>query len=291
MTVFSKIFIVINLGLTLLLTGVMATLLGQRNDHRNNYKAAIEATVAAKQSLETEKAEAKTRNQALMDARDQKASKVAEQRKKRDELNGRHQTISGAIAQRRKDADVLSTEIKALGKSKDSVQNAVTILDKRNRKARLDRDLAVKARDVAQGSLNDYKLRIAKVEERISDLKLRTATRDGRVIEIENLYKGYKKQDPAIPVEEVAKDLRRIGQQIEARITALPNPQFMVGVINIGKSSGIVEDMEFIVSRAGKYIGKVRVEEVFERKAKVRGLPETMAEGQRPQIGDTVKRY
>lgn len=289
MTVFSKIFIVINLGLTLLLTGVMATLLGQRNDHRNNYKAAIDATVAAKKSLATEKAEAKTRNKALLEARDKKAADVDDQRKARDELNGRHQTISGAIAQRRKDADVLSTEIKALGKSKDSVQDAVTILDNRSRKARLDRDLAVKARDVASGSLNDYKLRIQKVEERIADLQLRIKTRDMRDQEIEALYKIYQKQDPPIPVAKVAKDLRRIGQQIEARITNMGD--FMVGTINIGKTSKIVEDMEFIVSRGGKYIGKVRVEALFDREAKVRGLPETMAEGQRPQVGDVIKRY
>jgi hypothetical protein len=289
MSVFAKIFIVINLGLTLTLTGVMATMLAQKADHKRSYAQSVQELVTQRQSLKDARAQSDESTQRAKGELDRHDSEI-KLLKDRIEANAQSKRqAEGRRVDLQKNIDIFTTDIKKLEKRKEDLSAELAKLDQRRRDATTRRDQAVAARDVALGSLDERKREIATLERSIASLVTFTKEFDDRRIEIESLLKQARSK--GISVEKLAEVVKKIGRQVTGTIDAVVDERFGVFTIDIGSDAEVEEGHELIVSRGDNYIGKVVVEEVTPRKSKVIVIRDSMVQGRTIQAGDTVKRY
>lgn len=289
MSVFAKIFIVINLGLTLTLTGVMATMLAQKADHKRSYAQSVQELVTQRQSLKDARAQSDESTQRAKGELDRHDSEI---KLLKDRIEANTQSKRQAEGRRvdlQKNIDIFTTDIKKLEKRKEDLSAELAKLDQRRRDATTRRDQAVAARDVALGSLDERKREIATLERSIASLVTFTKEFDDRRIEIESLLKQARSK--GISVEKLAEVVKKIGRQVTGTIDAVVDERFGVFTIDIGSDAEVEEGHELIVSRGDNYIGKVVVEEVTPRKSKVIVIRDSMVQGRTIQAGDTVKRY
>ncbi len=281
MSVFAKIFIVLNLFLSILFLGVAATVLTNRTD----YKRQLEEQVLKVQELERtrEKIEldARSRTDSLYD--DIKGLQNREEGlvKERDQLRGDKLDLSNKLTDSHLVMMGLSGSQKSLGDNYSTVTAENTKL--------------VELTQQQEKSLNEYKDAMERAKnssfaamadnQRLQD---ELVSREQHISDLTEELNEYKSKIEHLRAQGI--DVARLAETkvpapLDGKIVAVHTGVGLV-MVNLGEKHGVEKGMNFTVYRGDQYVGQVIVEEVFPDMASAR--IDTRFQKQEVREGDDV---
>lgn len=288
MSVFSKIFIVINLGLTLLLTGVMGSLLAQKADHLANYSESHREYRTAMASLKAEREDGKQLIGRLRTQATEETQKAEEATKQLTQLSGERKAKESQLNARLKNKNELYTKIKELNKRNNDLNDQVKTLVTLRNEANSTKETAVGTMNRAFARLEEVRDDVASAEQATTNVKSMQRQFLTEKATLESMIRAAKKA--GINVEKYATDLANQAGKIEGVVTNVSAGVYLV-MIDVGKNDGVNEDMVFSVQRGAKYICKIKVRKVFPSQASALIMTDHLVEGRMIKTGDIVKNH
>lgn len=281
MSSFAKMFVFVNLVLSIVYIGVAGTLLAQKVDYKEQLKVQKkdhDAIMSAKQKtvdeLSSQANSLKEEKGRL--ARDLSASK-GENDKYREQVTSL-QTANGELDSR---LGKVEDNLKTISQEIQEKDDANKKLRKENEDLRAKSDDAEKEKEQA---LDDK----ARLEEELSQSKNL----------VTSLEKELKKTKDDLEESRILIDsarnagvdfgaLYRPEAPIDGKVMAVSNEVNLV-MISVGADDGVKKGYHFTIYRGSLYIGQLIVEDVFQDMSSARMKLETMAKNQQVLEGDNV---
>jgi DNA repair exonuclease SbcCD ATPase subunit len=264
MSTMSKVFVVLNLVLSLFLVGTNASILSKNDEYKNKYEKSEADRTAEKTAAEKK----------LSDVNGAKALVDQENRglqNQKSDIDSQLQAQKSISEQVRNDNNQLRNSVDAINTAVKALQSELADVQTRN-KALMDSNDALKKEtaDAKKAQMDaeedrariegDLKRATDDVAEKERQLKTVSDDRDNKAATLEALVKlGI--DVPAMVGNNVA--------LIEGKVSAVgPNSSFVV--LSVGQNEGVKVGFAFHVYRGADYIGRVVVDNVLPDSATAR---------------------
>ena len=270
MSALAKVFVVFVFLLSILFFGTSATLYLTREDWATNYdtyKAAVEEKVS---ELESRTSDLKGERDDLQDA----LRLVSE-----DELAKAGQIKSLLIELKGKDAQIanISAERNESINAKTATDNVTTQLSEAHDK----RDSAIGAEKVANAEKFRMKRDLDATTQELHEARVEFNSLSEKFDSLELAYGAVEKKLGKDGIEAILSGL--VSPPIDALVEEVDSNLKLV-VLSVGRQDEVKEGVEFTIYREDKFVGKVRVNKVYENLAGARVL--FTAEGSDIRQGD-----
>lgn len=264
MSTMSKVFVVLNLVLSLFLVGTMASILSKNDEYKQKFE----------KSEADRKADAAAADKKLTDANGERARVEGQNRdisNQKNELDSQLQAQKSISEQVRNDNNQLRNSVDAINASLKAVQGELADVQTRN-KALMDSNESLKKETAdAKKAQMDAEEDRARIE---GDLKRATddvAEKERQLVGLSGERDNLKAQlDALVKLGVDVPGL--IGNNvalIEGKVSAVgPNSTFVV--LSVGQNEGVKIGFAFEVYRGGDYIGRVVVDNVLPDSATAR---------------------
>ena len=281
MSALAKVFVVFIFLLSILFFGTSATLYLTREDWATNYESYRTAVTAEVAKLEVRVNKLKGVRDSLDDAlrlvsRDEIAK--AEQVKKLGvELDGKNAQIAQISAQR--DESIIAKT--ATDNVNASLVSQNTTLTTQLREAHDNRDTAIDAQKVANAEKFRMKRDLDATTTELHEARVEHSALDDKYNSLELAYGAVEKKLGKDGIEAILSGL--VSPPIDALVEEVDANLSLV-VLSVGSQDEVKEGAEFTIYREDKFVGKVRVNKVYENLAGARVL--FTAEGADIKQGD-----
>ena len=281
MSALAKVFVVFIFLLSILFFGTSATLYLTREDWATNYESYRTAVTAEVAKLEVRVNKLKGVRDSLDDAlrlvsRDEIAK--AEQVKKLGvELDGKNAQIAQISAQR--DESIIAKT--ATDNVNASLVSQNTTLTTQLREAHDNRDTAIDAQKVANAEKFRMKRDLDATTTELHEARVEHSALDDKYSSLELAYGAVEKKLGKDGIEAILSGL--VSPPIDALVEEVDANLSLV-VLSVGSQDEVKEGAEFTIYREDKFVGKVRVNKVYENLAGARVL--FTAEGADIKQGD-----
>ncbi len=281
MSIIAKIFIVINLVLSVVFVGVSGTLLAQKADYKTKYEEVEKVKRqlnnfynAQVKDLTEQLGEVVTAGTALKSNRDQfkeqydrQLSRVNDMTKELNHTKGLFENLSEA-------QDDLNSRVNdAFERNKDLNTRLTSALGDVNRyKSEADR---------SKNKQKEVEINLAEKEDKIHSLNAQLATQDRDL-------GGYKRTIELL--QEAGVDVARIAggglpPAVDTTVTAV-NEEVGLVMLGIGREAGLRKGHDLTVFRGDQFVGRVVVEQVYNDMASARIDRKYLVD--KIQVGDNV---
>ncbi len=281
MSALAKVFVVFIFLLSILFFGTSATLYLTREDWATNYENYRTAVTAEVAKLEVRVNKLKGVRDSLDDAlrlvsRDEIA-KAEQVKKLRVELDGKNAQIAQISAQR--DESIIAKT--ATDNVNASLVSQNTTLTTQLREAHDNRDTAIDAQKVANAEKFRMKRDLDATTTELHEARVEHSALDDKYSSLELAYGAVEKKLGKDGIEAILSGL--VSPPIDALVEEVDANLSLV-VLSVGSQDEVKEGAEFTIYREDKFVGKVRVNKVYENLAGARVL--FTAEGADIKQGD-----
>ena len=281
MSVFAKIFIVINLVLSIVIVGVSGTLLTQKADYKTKY----EEVVKVKNQIN------KVYNAQIKDLNEQ--------------LEARNDSIDALDAAAKKYKRLWDEQVtrvndmtKELNHTKGLFENLAEAQDELNRQIEqafnnnnaLNRDLQAALRDVnehksaserAKNRQKEVEIALAQKEDSLHSLKAQLASQERELGSFKRTIELL--QEAGVDVERIAGG--GLPPAVDTTVTAV-NEEVGLVMLGIGREAGLRKGHDLTVYRGDQFVGRVVVEQVYNDMSSARIDRKYLVD--KVQVGDNV---
>ena len=281
MSALAKVFVVFVFLLSILFFGTSATLYLTREDWATNYENY--RTVATEQiaKLDTRvnmlKGERDKLDDALRLVSEDELAKAETIKKLNIELGGKNAQIANISAQR--DESIIAKT--ATDNVNASLVSQNTTLTTQLREAHDKRDVAIDAQKVANAEKFRMKRDLDATTTELHEARVEHASLDDKYNSLELAYGAVEKKLGKDGIEAILSGL--VSPPIDALVEEVDANLSLV-VLSVGSQDEVKEGAEFTIYREDKFVGKVRVNKVYENLAGARVL--FTAEGADIKQGD-----
>ncbi len=281
MSALAKVFVVFIFLLSILFFGTSATLYLTREDWATNYENYRTAVTAEVARLEERVDKLKGVRDSLDDAlrlvsRDEIA-KAEQVKKLQVELDGKNAQIAQISAQR--DESIIAKT--ATDNVNASLVSQNTTLTTQLREAHDNRDTAIDAQKVANAEKFRMKRDLDATTTELHEARVEHSALDDKYNSLELAYGAVEKKLGKDGIEAILSGL--VSPPIDALVEEVDANLSLV-VLSVGSQDEVKEGAEFTIYREDKFVGKVRVNKVYENLAGARVL--FTAEGADIKQGD-----
>jgi len=281
MSALAKVFVVFIFLLSILFFGTSATLYLTREDWATNYESYRTAVTAEVAKLEVRvkaiKGERDTLDDALRLVSRDELAKAEQVKKLRVELDGKNAQIAQISAQR--DESIIAKT--ATDNVNASLVSQNTTLTTQLREAHDNRDTAIDAQKVANAEKFRMKRDLDATTTELHEARVEHSALDDKYSSLELAYGAVEKKLGKDGIEAILSGL--VSPPIDALVEEVDANLSLV-VLSVGSQDEVKEGAEFTIYREDKFVGKVRVNKVYENLAGARVL--FTAEGADIKQGD-----
>ncbi len=281
MSALAKVFVVFIFLLSILFFGTSATLYLTREDWATNYENYRTAVTAEVARLEVRvmaiKGERDTLDDALRLVSRDEIAKAEQVKKLRVELDGKNAQIAQISAQR--DESIIAKT--AVDNVNASLVSQNTTLTTQLREAHDNRDTAIDAQKVANAEKFRMKRDLDATTTELHEARVEHSALDDKYSSLELAYGAVEKKLGKDGIEAILSGL--VSPPIDALVEEVDANLSLV-VLSVGSQDEVKEGAEFTIYREDKFVGKVRVNKVYENLAGARVL--FTAEGADIKQGD-----
>ena len=281
MSALAKVFVVFIFLLSILFFGTSATLYLTREDWATNYESYRTAVTAEVAKLEVRvkaiKGERDTLDDALRLVSRDEIAKAEQVKKLRVELDGKNAQIAQISAQR--DESIIAKT--ATDNVNASLVSQNTTLTTQLREAHDNRDTAIDAQKVANAEKFRMKRDLDATTTELHEARVEHSALDDKYNSLELAYGAVEKKLGKDGIEAILSGL--VSPPIDALVEEVDANLSLV-VLSVGSQDEVKEGAEFTIYREDKFVGKVRVNKVYENLAGARVL--FTAEGADIKQGD-----
>ena len=281
MSALAKVFVVFIFLLSILFFGTSATLYLTREDWATNYESYRTAVTAEVAKLEVRvkaiKGERDTLDDALRLVSRDEIAKAEQVKKLRVELDGKNAQIAQISAQR--DESIIAKT--ATDNVNASLVSQNTTLTTQLREAHDNRDTAIDAQKVANAEKFRMKRDLDATTTELHEARVEHSALDDKYSSLELAYGAVEKKLGKDGIEAILSGL--VSPPIDALVEEVDANLSLV-VLSVGSQDEVKEGAEFTIYREDKFVGKVRVNKVYENLAGARVL--FTAEGADIKQGD-----
>ena len=281
MSALAKVFVVFIFLLSILFFGTSATLYLTREDWATNYESYRTAVTAEVAKLEVRvnaiKGERDTLDDALRLVSRDEIAKAEQVKKLRVELDGKNAQIAQVSAQR--DESIIAKT--ATDNVNASLVSQNTTLTTQLREAHDNRDTAIDAQKVANAEKFRMKRDLDATTTELHEARVEHSALDDKYNSLELAYGAVEKKLGKDGIEAILSGL--VSPPIDALVEEVDANLSLV-VLSVGSQDEVKEGAEFTIYREDKFVGKVRVNKVYENLAGARVL--FTAEGADIKQGD-----
>tara|TARA_B100000470_G_scaffold220489_1_gene209009 strand:+ start:396 stop:1262 length:867 start_codon:yes stop_codon:yes gene_type:complete len=281
MSALAKVFVVFIFLLSILFFGTSATLYLTREDWATNYESYRTAVTAEVAKLEVRvkaiKGERDTLDDALRLVSRDEIAKAEQVKKLRVELDGKNAQIAQVSAQR--DESIIAKT--ATDNVNASLVSQNTTLTTQLREAHDNRDIAIDAQKVANAEKFRMKRDLDATTTELHEARVEHSALDDKYSSLELAYGAVEKKLGKDGIEAILSGL--VSPPIDALVEEVDANLSLV-VLSVGSQDEVKEGAEFTIYREDKFVGKVRVNKVYENLAGARVL--FTAEGADIKQGD-----
>ena len=281
MSALAKVFVVFIFLLSILFFGTSATLYLTREDWATNYESYRTAVTAEVAKLEVRvkaiKGERDTLDDALRLVSRDELAKAEQVKKLRVELDGKNAQIAQISAQR--DESIIAKT--ATDNVNASLVSQNTTLTTQLREAHDNRDTAIDAQKVANAEKFRMKRDLDATTTELHEARVEHSALDDKYNSLELAYGAVEKKLGKDGIEAILSGL--VSPPIDALVEEVDANLSLV-VLSVGSQDEVKEGAEFTIYREDKFVGKVRVNKVYENLAGARVL--FTAEGADIKQGD-----
>ena len=281
MSALAKVFVVFIFLLSILFFGTSATLYLTREDWATNYESYRTAVTAEVAKLEVRvkaiKGERDTLDDALRLVSRDEIAKAEKVKKLRVELDGKNAQIAQVSAQR--DESIIAKT--ATDNVNASLVSQNTTLTTQLREAHDNRDTAIDAQKVANAEKFRMKRDLDATTTELHEARVEHSALDDKYSSLELAYGAVEKKLGKDGIEAILSGL--VSPPIDALVEEVDANLSLV-VLSVGSQDEVKEGAEFTIYREDKFVGKVRVNKVYENLAGARVL--FTAEGADIKQGD-----
>ena len=281
MSALAKVFVVFIFLLSILFFGTSATLYLTREDWATNYESYRTAVTAEVAKLEVRvnaiKGERDTLDDALRLVSRDELAKAEQVKKLRVELDGKNAQIAQISAQRDESINAKT----ATDNVNASLVSQNTTLTTQLREAHDNRDTAIYAQKVANAEKFRMKRDLDATTTELHEARVEHSALDDKYSSLELAYGAVEKKLGKDGIEAILSGL--VSPPIDALVEEVDANLSLV-VLSVGSQDEVKEGAEFTIYREDKFVGKVRVNKVYENLAGARVL--FTAEGADIKQGD-----
>ena len=281
MSALAKVFVVFVFLLSILFFGTSATLYLTREDWATNYENFRTEVTAKVDKLEERVLELKGERDKLDDAlrlvSEDELAKAEQIKKLNIELGGKNAQIANISAQR-DEAIIAKT---ATDNVNASLVSQNTTLTTQLREAHDNRDTAIDAQKVANAEKFRMKRDLDATTTELHEARVEHSALDDKYNSLELAYGAVEKKLGKDGIEAILSGL--VSPPIDALVEEVDANLSLV-VLSVGSQDEVKEGAEFTIYREDKFVGKVRVNKVYENLAGARVL--FTAEGADIKQGD-----
>ena len=281
MSALAKVFVVFIFLLSILFFGTSATLYLTREDWATNYESYRTAVTAEVAKLEVRvnaiKGERDTLDDALRLVSRDELAKAEQVKKLRVELDGKNAQIAQISAQRDESINAKT----ATDNVNASLVSQNTTLTTQLREAHDNRDTAIDAQKVANAEKFRMKRDLDATTTELHEARVEHSALDDKYSSLELAYGAVEKKLGKDGIEAILSGL--VSPPIDALVEEVDANLSLV-VLSVGSQDEVKEGAEFTIYREDKFVGKVRVNKVYENLAGARVL--FTAEGADIKQGD-----
>ena len=281
MSALAKVFVVFIFLLSILFFGTSATLYLTREDWATNYESYRTAVTAEVAKLEVRvkaiKGERDTLDDALRLVSRDELAKAEQVKKLQVELDGKNAQIAQVSAQR--DESIIAKT--ATDNVNASLVSQNTTLTTQLREAHDNRDTAIDAQKVANAEKFRMKRDLDATTTELHEARVEHSALDDKYSSLELAYGAVEKKLGKDGIEAILSGL--VSPPIDALVEEVDANLSLV-VLSVGSQDEVKEGAEFTIYREDKFVGKVRVNKVYENLAGARVL--FTAEGADIKQGD-----
>lgn len=281
MSALAKVFVVFVFLLSILFFGTSATLYLTREDWAANYeqykKEVTKQVDLIEERVNQLKGERDTLDDALRVVSEDELAKAGEIKKLRIELDGKNAQIAkiSAVRDESINAKTATDNVNA------SLVSQNTTLTTQLREAHDKRDTAIDAQKVANAEKFRMKRDLDATTTELHEARVEHNVLDEKYNSLELAYGAVEKKLGKDGIEAILSGL--VSPPIDALVEEVDTNLSLV-VLSVGRQDEVKEGVEFTIYREDKFVGKVRVNKVYENLAGARVL--FTAEGVDIQQGD-----
>jgi len=254
MSSIGKIFVVVNLVLSLLLLGSLGSLLNAARETKDDVTRLQSELAAAQEEFAQAESDFNTRKRQL------DGEKNSLQNEKQD-LADERDAAQRNLASERESNQQLRNDLSQLTASFDQLQQSVDAKDQRNRELQtLNDDYRTQAQE-AQAQAADAEQSRRDLEEQIAGFEGQIAQLDD---ELTNALDRARKAEGLVDVAKAAGfDVNAIVAPVAVDATVVQvDQEFNFVILDKGSDQGIERGLTLDVVRGGEYLGQVRVDSV-----------------------------
>lgn len=258
MNFFAKIFVVINLVLSIVFLGVAATLLSQKWDYKMKFETEKKKFDQTKQKddiriqnldgqLETSRKDLDTKNARIREIEstlDDTKSSFQEQIKENERLNNQAAKLSDSFKNIERDIKEKDRRITELERQRDN----------ESRKA----EEALREKELAQDEQQRLEIQLNNTLGQLAEKDKSIASQQKELWEARQIIRVLQDSGVKIPLLVGARKAKPVDGVIQAVSIDVP-----LVIISVGRNEQVNKGDEFTVFRGSEYIGRVTVEEVY----------------------------
>lgn len=252
----ARVFIVVNLVLSVLYLGFAATLLSQKWDYREMYLEQKSEREKEVKRLKEEKQDGEARIANLR-------ALVTEREKAAKEWKDKHQVITEKNNQlSRENLDFktslskIDTNIKEINDRMRDKEARISELEKTISDQKLVMEEATKAKEEAQNEQQRLEIQLSNLQGEMAEKEKLLQRSQKELVEAKQIIRAVKEAGVNIPA------LFKRAKPLDGQIVAV-SEQVPIVMINLGSDRGVEKGYQFTVFRSNQFIGRVTVEEVY----------------------------
>jgi len=281
MSTLSKIFVVLNFVLAVAFMVTTLTLYAKKSNWVEESRKNVELRNALKYQLDKLKgkydgdvAHLNTILEgARKDAKD-KGSRLTEETAEKGKWQGQAEGLRSDLTKQAADINALGAKFATLDEANKRLQDESTAM-------RAERDKAVAAREFAETQSIETVADLKEAEAELMQLAKKNA---GLVEDV--LQKDYMIEQARKRGYDVRSGAAAAAKFVPGKVLQVEEAVNIV-ILNVGEKDEVKPGMEFVISRGDKYVGKVRVRNIYRDMCSATILPEMTKEAL--QVGDTAQ--
>jgi predicted nucleic acid-binding Zn-ribbon protein len=262
MSSIGKIFVIVNLVLSVLVLGAAGALLKKTNKTESDYKAVAEELATAKGELDQARSEFAERERSLNADKQRLQEEREDVEVQRQNLERNVSRLEADNQQLANDVSAINATLKTLESAFSSTEQRVAELNDQNATlreqvmtARSEANQAERARGDAEGQLADAQRAAAEAGSELAAVRDELATAN-KLVEVAKAAGFDSTTLIAMP-------------RIEANVAEV-DEQYGFVVLDKGSNDSVERGFTFDVHRNGQYLGRVKVDETYANYATAR---------------------
>ncbi|MBN2490643.1 MAG: hypothetical protein JXQ29_07330 [Planctomycetes bacterium] len=274
-----KVFIVLNLVLSVVFVATAATLLGKADNWKGKYEALdkqkaeeIAVMQAANNSLRAQLGESETARKAAVDEKDQMGSTNLALSQQLTEEKRSNEKLGNSVAELKDQMKTLTAALTQAQRDRELYERRMTTAEENARSAVATKETAEDDGRRKDQMIADLQEQVAQHERDLTEVRSELAHEQNKVkIAIDGGF-NFEGVIQAPPIEAVVQTV---------------NPEYKFVTLSVGSDDKVTKGMRFHVSRRGLYVGDVQVDNVYPKSCAARFI--VLAPGREIAVGDTAQ--